>query len=406
MSKWKVFVYSLMLVFFAICVTETVLFVLCKASPKINLILSKAYTAASIPNSVLEFRPNPAYIEHDKNGFRNSSVPPKVDIVCIGDSQTYGSGVGVTPQLAWPQQLGRLSGKITYNMAFGGYGPTHYLYLLDEAIAMKPKMVIVGFYAGNDLYDVFNMVYIRNQMGYLKNPDSKVINQIAELEQKQSLLSKIEHRGNNDHSLAKSAISLITDNSKIFGLFRAVGRLTVNNRALGSAAGFLQHPFAKNEAVYDNEKFRTVFEPGQRLLALNMNDVRIQEGLRIALEALRAMNEKSKKNGFSFCILIIPTKELVFKELVYGDEKQVSTDYRSLIDNEESFDSAVKQYLTTNGIQFVEALPALRGCLRGGKQPYSVTEDGHPNAVGYHAIAKLLNDTVLSSPIISVKESR
>jgi len=41
-----------------------------------------------------------------------------VSIVCIGDSQTYGSGVGVTREQAWPQRLEKLSGQKTYNMGF------------------------------------------------------------------------------------------------------------------------------------------------------------------------------------------------------------------------------------------------------------------------------------------------
>ena len=44
-------------------------------------------------------------------------------------------------------------------MAWGGWGPVHSLILLDEAISLHPKIIIEAFYAGNDLFDAFNIVY-------------------------------------------------------------------------------------------------------------------------------------------------------------------------------------------------------------------------------------------------------
>ena len=165
----KIFFYFC-LIFFTIALLEGFLWALCLILPKANFVLSRAYTAAGLPDDTLGFRPNPAYMEHDSRGFRNGSVPENARIVCIGDSQTYGSGVGVTREQAWPQQLEKISGERTYNMAFGTYCPTHYLVLSDEALAMKPSVIIVTFYTGNDLYDAFNMVYEEINWNSLRPP--------------------------------------------------------------------------------------------------------------------------------------------------------------------------------------------------------------------------------------------
>ena len=61
---------------------------------------------------------------HDGKGFRNDTVPGRVDIVAIGDSQTWGANA--IRSEAWPQTLARLSGLSVYNMALGGYGREHY----------------------------------------------------------------------------------------------------------------------------------------------------------------------------------------------------------------------------------------------------------------------------------------
>ena len=92
---------------------------------------------------------------HDAWGFRNREVPSAADIVCIGDSMTY--GVAARARDSWPAELGRILGEKTYNMALNGYGPIQYLYLMrTQAVELHPKIVIVGLYLGNDLVDAYN----------------------------------------------------------------------------------------------------------------------------------------------------------------------------------------------------------------------------------------------------------
>ena len=86
--------------------------------------------------------------------FRNARRPETADIVCIGDSMTY--GVIVPASESWPVILAKLSGESVYNMGLGGYGPIQYLYLLQNlAVKLRPRTVIVGFYFGNDFFDVY-----------------------------------------------------------------------------------------------------------------------------------------------------------------------------------------------------------------------------------------------------------
>ncbi len=78
---------------------------------------------------VLRHAISPGSGGHDDWGFRNPIVPGNVQIVAIGDSQTYGTSAPASK--SWPARLGRLSMMTVYNMAVGGYGPPDYRYLLN-----------------------------------------------------------------------------------------------------------------------------------------------------------------------------------------------------------------------------------------------------------------------------------
>jgi len=88
-----------------------------------------------------------------------------------------------------------------------------------------------------------------------------------------------------------------------------------------------------------------------------------------------------------FLVVLIPTKELVFKELVDRDAPRSNPEYDRLIASETGFWEQTKSDLHDHGIEWVDALPALRKTLMARKSPYSPTPDGHPNATGYRAIA-------------------
>ncbi|HEY2847576.1 MAG TPA: hypothetical protein VGI80_07140, partial [Pyrinomonadaceae bacterium] len=49
--------------------------------------------APTVDDPELGFRMTPGSPGHDANGFRNDTVPERVDVVAIGDSQTWGVNV-------------------------------------------------------------------------------------------------------------------------------------------------------------------------------------------------------------------------------------------------------------------------------------------------------------------------
>jgi hypothetical protein len=123
-----------------------------------------------------------------------------------------------------------------------------------------------------------------------------------------------------------------------------------------------------------------------RLLALNLEDPRIAEWLQISLRVMHKMNEYTIAMNIQLIVLLISTKEMVFRKLWQNP----STSYSSLTENEEHFWRTTKDFLEQNGIKYLDPLPALQEQLMAGIQPYPVSNDGHPNKHGHRAIAKLV----------------
>jgi len=90
--------------------------------------------------------------ETDAEGFRNPVVREQVDVAVLGDS--FVEAMTSPREEAWPARLEELTGKKVQNYGTSSFGPQQELYVLqDFAIAHQPRVVVLGYFAGNDLFD-------------------------------------------------------------------------------------------------------------------------------------------------------------------------------------------------------------------------------------------------------------
>lgn len=365
------------------------------------MVLSRNSTtiSISIEDDRLVRRPNPKYPGHDQKGFRNRSVPNKVSIVAMGDSQTY--GMGMLPDQAWPQQLEQLGDIKTYNMAFGGYGPAHSLILLAEAIDLGPRLIIEAFYAGNDIYDTFSLVYKRKKLQYLRNTDENIIKRIQNLENDTPL---------EDHiiELYRAAFGagvvreLFAEYSKLYGLLRAIKQAYDINihryRNQRENSDYVDWEKVKERAigkgehtqVFEGGNLKTIFTPKYRQQAVNLGDPRIEEGCRLVLEIFKSINESTKRLGINFVVVLIPTKEMALEKAVNKYGMRMSADYWTLVRDEKRLMEKMLKFFRENDIAFIDLLPVLDDYIRDEKPIYRTSADDHLNAIGQHAIASAI----------------
>jgi hypothetical protein len=403
LGKVKYILFATISVILSLVVADLILHAAAFVSPRANEVMS--VVAKYVPDERLQHRPNPGYPGHDANGFRNLHVPQTADVVALGDSQTYGTGVEADE--AWPRVLESLDGRSVYSMAFGGYGPLQSLLLWDDAAALQPRVVIEGLYSGNDLYDSFTMVYgKKGKLPELKTDDKDQLEVIAQAEKSGPLNKLVQKnyragkKASRFEKLAKNVKDWIVEHSKVYALYwRSRYELLrfeeekrdEKDRWKKARAYAKRHP--EYAHVFANSSTKTILTPKFRLSALNLDDPRIREGQRIAYEAILRLDESARRDGARLIVLLIPTKELVFSE----QAKDLAVpEYHRLVQNELRFWSETKSFLDEHSIEYIDALAPLQQQLETGVQPYDVTDDGHPNAHGHRAIAREIHSYLAS----------
>jgi hypothetical protein len=312
---------------------------------------------------------------HDAWGFRNREVPSGADIVCIGDSMTY--GVAARARDSWPAVLATLNGERTYNMALGGYGPIQYLYLLrTRAVELHPKIVIVGLYLGNDLMDAINMVQShKNWSAYATGDLSDAPSQSISPRSTGKFLGDLR-----DWLSRKSVLYVLVTQLPLFNFVR--------EREIP-----VGYEGADTRIEYHDARHHEIFYLNSRLRPLDLTDPRIKAGLEITEHALIDMSSDAKRHAISLIVTVIPTKERVYEGVLSHSEhltaspadrgKEVLT---NALRDEDTVREAIMSFLRQQQIEAVDPLPALS--LKVADQDlYPVTE-GHPNGGGYRVIAE------------------
>jgi len=364
----------------SLIIVECFLHGLCLVSTKASALLA-ARPGLRLPDTKLGWRPNPNSPEHDSRGWRNENVPDRAAIVALGDSMTY--GVWARRNDAWPQEMERMGGMKTYNMAFSGYDPTQYLLLSDEALELQPKLVIAAVYSGNDFWEAYSSVYTDGRLPELRSKDKALLNEFSarnkevSVESESSLLFE-PHRGLKD---------FLAEHSKIYALLWLFKAMFIPDHTWPWFWTKFEASRFPPWEVFEYGEVCTILTPTYRLLGLDLKDPRIREGLRLSLIALKETNDRLKGARVRFLVLFLPTKELVLEPFLASASMKDPETYNRLLQNEKFAWNMMREYLVSNQVLFVDALPELQRSVRAGKNPFLINHDAHPNREGHRAIA-------------------
>jgi lysophospholipase L1-like esterase len=313
---------------------------------------------------------------HDAWGFRNKTVPASTHIVAIGDSLTY--GVSAPAKDSWPAALQNILKVGVYSLSLGSYGPVEYFYLLrNRALKLNPDIVIVGFYLGNDVFNAYQTVRRREHWRYLKPSGSAVIDENPAPNEEESTVSSVRPLGYGMRYWlgTHSVLYNVVIHSFIGELARVMEAKSSTTRSRGEGS-----------ILYQKNGITTGFEFEPK--ALDLEDPRVKEGLRISLDLFSQMNAYCLNHGVRFLVVLIPTKESVYAKYVENDPTLENAEaIRLWVANERAVNAKVEAFFRDRKITYVDPLPDLQQQVTRVSL-YPGNYDGHPNKNGYRIIAE------------------
>ena len=293
----------------------------------------------------------------DEAGYRNPERAAPYDIVALGDSHTY--GYNVLSGEAWPQQLGRLIGRSVYNMGMGGRGPAQYLELADEALALGPRWLVVGFYMGNDLADA---CHVADRLDYWRR-------RYVEL----GLSSESCGRG----APAAPRPRTISENAKAWLKSTRIGSLLDQHvwlplsERLDAGEGALQAAPGVHATLVDPAFYETA-------------DAQAEEGARIAEALLARLHEKAAAAGARLAVLFIPSKLAALAPWL----PDLPPAAQAALAGERAQQARLEAALDRLGAPHASTLARLQHLLEKGERVYPAGRDDHPFAIGQRAYAE------------------
>ncbi len=343
---------------------------------EIGLRISGAEGVAStvlIEDPVLGHRALPVQGGMDERGYRNAEVPDTVDVVCIGDSNTF--GFLLRREETWPSALARRSGATVYNMSLGGYGPVQYGELTQSALAMTPSLIIVGLYFGNDLIDAHLAAGLEHWKE-LRDPKREYAPFEAQLNPRKPA-----------PNLAMAGVEAFVEHSRVGNwVFHTITRTLRANRAL--AATYSHEVGAPR---YERGSIHTLFTPAYRAPALDTQRPAVADGVRITRQCLEKIHSECDAHGVEVALLLLPTKEFCYHQFMASSQDADAEALAELAAKEAAARQVVIAAAEGIGFRVVDPLPAFTAALAADQPLYSGNADGHVNANACELIAEVLD---------------
>ena len=330
--------------------------------------------------------------QHDERGFRNVPGLDRADVVVLGDSQSWGHNVDRSQ--AWPARLAATTGLTVYNMAVPTWGPLHYWSLRNEAASLEPRLVLLGLYLGNDLWDAARLATsldAHRDHGRRFDPAS---------------CARVAAAG-NAFAAGREAffrawqptpsdrwVDWLRDHSAIATRLTRLGYLPglppsyLRSRAWAESA-------PDSAVTYDDGEQRTVVQLGAYVLTQDTSAPCLAEARHLTLDLIPGDGRGARATtGRGRCSRPRPPSS---RE---PPATPLSSTHRRLVELEADNRAYFIDGLTAAGIETLDLRPALTRAFSAGEPIYGVDYDDHFIASGYARVAAEVEQFLVSAGLV------
>ncbi len=325
-----------------------------------TVVASEAYGLALLPQPGIA----------DANGFRNDAAPQDAQVLCIGDSFTWGFGVAAKD--SYPQALARRSGRKVYNASLGGYGPIQYRELVRNYLRLRPEHVILGVYLGND---------ILNAVAFAALP-------CAEDLRREGFpyppLPPLPGAGVDDAPAPNLAVGLAEQVAKTSRLLSYGGGL-LRERLRHAVPGWDAEPGTPG---LREGPIATLFAP-HLVVPTDLDSAAAQEGLRMSERCIADVAQMCRAAGAKPWLLVFPTKEAIYCRFL-EQTGQSRPELQEAASSGARLVDAFARIGAENGCAVLDLSPHLLAALERGEPMWPAGSDPHLAAGGYGLAAEVV----------------
>ncbi|MEY2572762.1 MAG: hypothetical protein QOJ87_975 [Verrucomicrobiota bacterium] len=342
-----------------------------------------------LPRELFGPLPHRYPFETDAEGFRNPAVRSQIDVAALGDSfvEAMTSPAGES----WPARLEQITGKRVQNYGTSSFGPQQELYVLqDFAIGHQPRDVVLGYFAGNDLFDA-------ERFDRWEHGGDKPGEELSGWRLRKSF--------RRYETLFLTTLVRVT--------LPAAARTTTPAPAPATMTGTGFDRGAWQIETAPGATMRFAFMPPylQKLVA-SRTEIERSRGWQLVRDTFVRMKETCAQHGARLTIVFIPSKDEVYWPLVERSlgqkELQRSLDFISAYNhmpiraadiraNRLVQNDLVSEFCANAGISFLDLTPALEQAAASGRPVY-FADDAHWNAAGHQLAAEELAKFLAQHP--------
>ena len=322
----------------------------------------------------------------DAEGFRNNALRGRIEVAALGDSFT--DSLTMPIEAAWPSQLERILGVPVQNYGTAGFGPQQELLVLEDyALRHHPRVVVLAFFAGNDIREA-EAFELFQQAGGKVNPPKLgwPIKEIVSRADTWYLVNAFQAAAANVHP-PPGKDDVVRGPSSPAPIV---------------SAGFDRGMFG---VPVNGSTLRWAFMPPYlALLNFSERELAARRGWTLARQSLIEMQRLSRAAGAEFVLLFLPFKSQVYLPLLeqtfsrdalasafqfYLGGTLSSRDVEQMSRNRLAHNVLMTRLCEEEGIPFLDVTEALRRYVEAGKNMY-FPDDSHLNEAGAAVVAELL----------------
>jgi hypothetical protein len=311
----------------------------------------------------------------DANGFRNERALDAADVVVLGDSVSY--GFGVAREQTFAARAAAATGLTVYSMSLGGYGPVQYRELAGDALALRPRAVVIGLFLGNDLVDAAAFLCLPCAADLREPGRDHPPHRVVELDPPRA------------PNLAVGLLEALIDTSRVASLAARGLRDALRDRGGAWDAEAAGLPFPGD---VDTLLAPTLQEP-----LLDLAQPRVVEGLAIAQRCIEHIAAGCRAAGVTPVLLVLPTKERCY-QLLATERGAPLPQLAVLHAAEGEITQRLSAAARAAGCTVVDPTDSLLAALRAGRRCWPRGTDPHPNANGHAEIAAVLANALRALP--------